>query len=200
MTHRQAYCQDPPGTLGLTLRMLGRSPGGRSAGMQQTEASPIRLSQGSNRWLILIGAGKLLKALLFVALGVGAIRLVHRDLVTVVTHWITDLRFDPESRFVNLVLNKVARISPHQLRQISIGIFVYAAMDVLEGTGLVLGKTWAEYLTLIVTASFLPWEFFEILRKATWPKALFTLLNIAVVCYLAAYLQRRIRERTHYAA
>ena len=150
---------------------------------------------GTNRWLILIGFGKLVKAVLFVALGFGALHLVHRDLVTVVTHWILDLRFDPESRFVNRILGKVALINPHRLRQISAGIFLYAAMDTLEGTGLVLGKSWAEYLTLIVTASFLPWEFFEILRKPNWPKCVFTILNIAVVCYLAMYLQRRMRER-----
>lgn len=159
------------------------------------QPKPTRKRSQSNRWLILIGVGKLLKALLFVALGFGALRLVHKDLVTVVTQWIVDLRFDPESRFVNLILDKVSLISPHRMRQISVGIFCYAAIDTLEGTGLILGKTWAEYLTLILTASLLPWEFFELLRKPNWPKAVFTLLNIAVVGYLAAYLRRRHSER-----
>lgn len=154
-----------------------------------------RIAPHTNRWLVLIGVGKLLKAIVFVALGIGALHLVHRDLVDVVTHWIVDLRFDPESRFVNFILDKLSDVTPHRLKQISILIFCYAGVDVLEGTGLVLGKAWAEYLTLIVTASLLPWEFFEILRHATWPKVVFTLLNIAVVLYLAAYLQRRIRER-----
>ena len=169
--------------------------------MQQIEDSTRRIDQasyaGPNRWLVLIGAAKLAKAILFVALGFGALHLVHRDLVTVVTHWIVDLRFDPESRFVNWILDEIALISPHKLRLISVGIFLYASLDILEGTGLVLGKAWAEYLTLVVTASFLPWEFFEILRKPNWPKAVLTLLNIAVVLYLAGYLQRRMRERSH---
>ena len=161
--------------------------------MEQTP--PHRPPFSGNRWLVLIGVGKLLKAILFVALGFGALRLVHRDLVTLVTKWIVDLRFDPESHFISVILEKVSGITPHKMREISIGIFCYAAMDVLEGTGLVLGKAWAENLTLVVTASFLPWEFFEILRKPNWPKAVFTLLNIAVVFYLAGYLQRRLRER-----
>ena len=87
-----------------------------------------------------------------------------------VTHFILALRFDPENHFVNLVLEKVALISPHRLREISIAIFLYAALDIIEGTGLALEKTWAEYLTLILTASFLPWELFEILRHITWLK------------------------------
>ncbi len=164
--------------------------------MQGLIAHPLRQHTGTNRWLVLIGVGKLLKAILFVALGFGALRLVHRDIVTLATHWITDLRFDPEGRLVNRMLDQIALISPHRLRQISIGIFVYASLDVLEGVGLVLGKAWAEYLTLIVTASLLPWEFFEILRKPTWPKAALTLLSIAIVFYLAQYLQKRMRERS----
>lgn len=150
---------------------------------------------GSNRWLILIGAGKLLKAALFIALGFGALRLLHKDLVAVVTQWVTDLRFDPENRLINFLLDKISLISPHRLKQISIGIFCLASLDILEGLGLVLGKPWAEYLTLLVTASFLPWELFEILRKPNWPKAIFALINVAVVWYLAAYLQKRLRER-----
>jgi uncharacterized membrane protein (DUF2068 family) len=168
--------------------------------MQQIETLPSRQLPETNRWLILIGVGKLFKAVLFVALGFGALRLVHRDLVTVVTHWIVDLRFDPESRLVNLILDKIAAITPHRLRQISILIFCDAALDILEGVGLMLGKAWAEYLTLIVSVSFLPWEFFEILRKPSWPKAVLTLINIAVVLYLAAYLQRRMRERNNMRA
>ncbi len=169
--------------------------------MQPTDSySAPRLAPHTNRWLVLIGIGKLLKAVLFVALGIGALHLVHRDLVSVVTHWIVDLRFDPESRFVNFVLDKLSNVTPHRLKEISILIFCYAGVDVLEGTGLILAKPWAEYLTLIVTASLLPWEFFEILRKPNWPKVVFTLLNIAVVLYLAAYLQRRIQERKTLAA
>lgn len=149
----------------------------------------------SSDWLLLIGAGKLLKALFFVALGFGALHMVHRDLLGLVWRWMMDLRFDPEGRFVNFTLDKISEVSPHKLRVISIGVFCYAGVDVLEGIGLMLKKTWAEYLTLLLSAMLLPWELFEILRKPTWPKCVFTLLNIAVVLYLAAYLQRRQKLR-----
>jgi uncharacterized membrane protein (DUF2068 family) len=148
-----------------------------------------------NRWLILIGAGKLAKAVLLVLLGIGALKLLHRDLVDVATRWVYALRFDPEGRFVNLLLDKLALVTPHRLRQISIVIFCYAGMDVIEGTGLVLEKGWAEYLTLILTASFLPWEAFEIVRHITWPKVVLTGLNALVVMYLVYYLQGRARSR-----
>lgn len=165
--------------------------------MSRKKMSPIRLFSHSNRWLILIGAGKVLKGLLFIALGFGALHLVHRDLVSIAYQWITDLRFDPEGRFVNFILDKVSAITPHRMRQISIAIFLYSAVDLLEGTGLVLGKAWAEYLTLILSVSLLPWEFLAILHKPGWPKIIFTLLNLLVVWYLVVYLQRRSREHFH---
>jgi uncharacterized membrane protein (DUF2068 family) len=149
----------------------------------------------SEKWVIAIGLIKLVKAALFILLGIGAIKLLHRDLVDVVTHFIIGLRFDPEGRFVNLILEKVALINPHRLKLISFAIFAYAALDIIVGTGLVLRKTWAEYVTLILTASFLPWEMFEIFHHVTWLKIVLTLLNIAVVVYLAFYVQMTVRQR-----
>ena len=160
-----------------------------------TARTSTPVSHRPNRWLILIGAGKLIKAICLVLLGIGALKLLHKDLVDVATRWVYALRFDPEGRFVNLLLDKLAEVTPHRLRQISIVIFCYAGMDVIEGTGLVLEKAWAEYLTLILTASFLPWEAFEIIRHITWPKVILTVLNILVVLYLVYYLQGRARER-----
>ena len=149
----------------------------------------------SERWVIAIGAVKLVKAALFVLLGIGAVQLLHKDLVDEATRFIIDLRFDPEGRFVNLLLEKVALINPHRLKLISFAIFAYAALDIVEGTGLVLRKTWAEYVTLILTASFLPWEFFEIFHHVTWLKIVLTLLNVAVVIYLVFYVQMTVRQR-----
>jgi uncharacterized membrane protein (DUF2068 family) len=148
-----------------------------------------------SRWLVLIGMLKLVKATLFILLGVGALRLLHKDLVDELTHFILALRFDPENHFINIVLEKVALISPHRLREISIAIFLYAALDIIEGVGLALEKVWAEYLTLILTASFLPWELYEIVHRITLLKVVLLALNTAVVIYLVFHVQGRIRAR-----
>jgi uncharacterized membrane protein (DUF2068 family) len=148
-----------------------------------------------DRWIIAIGALKMVEALLCILLGIGAIKLLHKDLVDEVTRIITALRLDPEGRLVNLILDKVALISPHMLKQISVGIFFYAGLHTLEGVGLVLRKKWAEYVTLILTASFLPWEFFEILRHFTWIKIVLTAINLLVVVFLVFYVQKREKTR-----
>jgi uncharacterized membrane protein (DUF2068 family) len=148
-----------------------------------------------NRWLIAIGVVKLLKAVLFVSMGFGVIRLLHKDIADVLLHATLALRFDPENRFVNVVLEQLSTLTPHRLKEISVGIFLYAVLDVIEGTGLILEKVWAEYFTLILTGSFLPWEFYEIIRHVTVFKIVLTVLNLAVFIYLANVVNEKIRAR-----
>jgi uncharacterized membrane protein (DUF2068 family) len=148
-----------------------------------------------NRWLIAIGVLKLLKAVLFVSMGFGVIRLVHRDVADILLRATVALRFDPENRFVNVLLEKSAMLSPHRLREISLALFLYAMLDVIEGTGLVLEKVWAEYFTLILTGSFLPWEFYEIIRHVTIFKIVLTVLNLLVFIYLAYVVNEKVRAR-----
>jgi uncharacterized membrane protein (DUF2068 family) len=148
-----------------------------------------------NRWLIAIGVLKLMKAALFVSMGFGVIRLLHKDIADVLLRATTALRFDPENRFVNVLLEKSALLSPHRLKEISFAIFLYAALDIIEGTGLVLEKAWAEYFTLVLTGSFLPWEFYEIVRHLTVLKIVLTILNVIVFVYLAIVVNEKVRVR-----
>lgn len=148
-----------------------------------------------DQWIIAIGIFKLIQAVLFVLLGIGAIRLLHKDLVAETERFILAMRFNPEGHFVNLLLERVAMIDPHRLKQISAAIFGIAALDAIEGTGLVLEKAWAEFVTLILTASFLPWEVVEIIRHDTWIRIALTIINFAVVVYLLQFVRMRMRER-----
>jgi uncharacterized membrane protein (DUF2068 family) len=161
-----------------------------------SRAEHVRIS-AYDRWLVVIGALKLGEALLFVLLGVGVIRMLHKDLVDEATRLLTAMRFDPEGRFVSLVLDKVALIGPHRLKEISAAAFAHASLDILEGVGLILRKIWAEFVTLVVSACFLPLEFFEIARHVTWIRIGITVVNVAVVIYLVFHVQMRLRERRH---
>jgi uncharacterized membrane protein (DUF2068 family) len=146
-----------------------------------------------DRWLIIIGTFKILEGTLFVLLGLGVVRLLHRDIGDMLLRTALALRIDPESRFVNLLLDQVQLLTPHKIRLIGAGIFLKASLDFLEGIGLAMEKTWAEWLTIGLTASFLPWEVFEIIRHFTWVKVGVTLLNVLVLLYLLWVQQLRLR-------
>lgn len=154
-----------------------------------------RAHSAHDRWIIAIGVFKLLQALLFVLAGIGAVRLLHKDLMEVAEHFILAMRFNPEGRIVNLTLEKVAMIDPRRLKEISAAIFAIAALDAVEGTGLVLEQAWAEFVTLVLTASFLPWEVFELIRHVTWIRIGLTVINFAVVVYLLYFVKMRMLER-----
>jgi uncharacterized membrane protein (DUF2068 family) len=137
-----------------------------------------------NQWLILIAAFKLAQALLFVVIGVGALRLLHKDIGDWLTAVAEHLRFNPESRFINFVLDKASLIDDRLLRRIGAAVFIYAGLDLTEGIGLYLEKAWAEYLTLAITASFLPWEIFEVCRRLTLVRIGLLGVNALVFFYL----------------
>jgi uncharacterized membrane protein (DUF2068 family) len=125
----------------------------------------------------------------------GLVRLLHRDIGDLLLRAALALRLDTESQFVNVLLDKVQLLTPHKMRLISAGIFLKAGLDFVEGIGLALEKTWAEWLTIGLTASFLPWEVFELARHFTWVKVGITLLNVLVLIYLL-WVQR-LRLRAH---
>ena len=153
-----------------------------------------------NRWLILIAAFKLAQALLFIAIGVGALRLLHKDVADLLQRLVDHLRFNPESRFVNFLLDRAAIIDDRILRRIGAVVFVYAGLDLAEGIGLYLEKVWAEYLTLLITASFLPWEIFEVFRRVTWIRSGLLVVNAMVFFYLLKIVAERVKQRRAYEA
>ncbi len=147
-----------------------------------------------NKGLVLIAGYKMLTALFFIAVGVGALRLVHRDIDDVVSQIASVLRFNPESRFVNFILDEASLINDPLLRRIGLAAFCYAGLGIIEGIGLYLEKAWAEYLTVIITASFLPWEIHEIIRKLSWQRVSLFVLNVLVLLYLVFILMDRSRR------
>ena len=167
-----------------SLKIMTDSP-------SQTLSKPKR----RNRWLILIAAFKLSQALLFVAIGVGALRLLHKDVGDLLSRLADHLGFNPETRFVNFILEKSSLVNDRMLRRIGAVVFIYAGLDLIEGSGLFLEKVWGEYLTLAITASFLPLEVFEVLRRVTWIRSGLLVVNALVFFYLLKLVVERGRHR-----
>lgn len=145
------------------------------------------------RGLLLIAVYKVLLALFFVALGVAALHLLNKDIDDVISQLGDYLRLNPESKFVNFLYDRSWMISDPLLKRIGMLAFVYAAVSLAEGIGLYLEKAWAEYLTLGITASFLPWEIFEVLHRATWVRLALLVVNTVIFVYLLKIVLARRR-------
>ncbi|MEU7182670.1 MULTISPECIES: DUF2127 domain-containing protein [Streptomyces] len=64
-------------------------------------------------------------------------------------------------------------------------LLVYALVEIVEGVGLWRAKRWAEYLTVVATAAFLPLEIYELTEKVSWLKIATLVINILAVLYIA---------------
>ena len=142
------------------------------------------------RGLRLIAAFKLLKGLALLAVGIGALKLLHKDVAAIAEQWINIFQVDPRSHYMRLLLAKLAIVDDRRLKELSVGTFIYSAIFLTEGVGLAAGKRWAEYLTIISTASLLPIEVYELARHAGIGKVVALVINLAVVVYLIWELRR----------
>ena len=151
--------------------------------------------RGHDRGLLFVGIFKYSKAIFFGAVALGALHLVHRNVGDMVQHLVDSLPIDPEGHFVSVLMDKADLIDNHHLRQAGILSSAYALVCVVEGTGLILEKVWAEYFTVFLTVAALPYEVYEVLHRFSWFKVGLMLLNVAVLFYLLWLLKRkRLKE------
>jgi uncharacterized membrane protein (DUF2068 family) len=143
-----------------------------------------------DRWILLIAVFKLVKGLLLVTAGIGALKLLHKDVGQVVQSAIDVLRVDPDNRFIHSFMVRTLAVNDRTLKEISAGTFAYAAIFLTEGTGLLLRKRWAQYFTIVVTTSFLPLEVYELARRISAAKVAVILVNIAILAYLIVSVRR----------
>jgi len=140
--------------------------------------------------LRLIATLKFLKVALLIATGVGIFKLLHKDLTSALEHWITMLGLNPGNQFVQAALSKAANLTPHKVKLLGVGSFIYAGLFLTEGVGLWMARSWGEWLTVIITSSLVPLEIYEIVRHLSVIKILVLITNLAIV----AYLVYRIRK------
>lgn len=147
--------------------------------------------QNDTRVLLWIGAFKLFKGLALAVLATGVLSIVHRDVATVVERWVNILRVDPENRHIAALLGKLDLVRDKQLKEIGALTFVYSALFLTEGIGLLRKKRWAEYLTVIATSSFVPLEIYEVSTHFSWWKVILLTANGAIVWFLVRNLKGR---------
>ncbi len=133
--------------------------------------------------------------------GINAFRLLHQDMGVYISTWIERVHADEHNRIIHAVISRLLQIDDRKLRLIGVGTFIYAALFLTEGTGLMLAKRWGEILTVISTSLLIPVEVYEIFRRHTHhavhtsvlaAKIVIFVLNLVVVIYLVRRLPREV--------
>jgi uncharacterized membrane protein (DUF2068 family) len=68
---------------------------------------------------------------------------------------------------------------------VAVLLLAYALIELVEAGGLWYAKRWAEYLTVVATAAFLPLEIYELTEHISWLKIATLVLNVLAVVYIA---------------
>ena len=149
-----------------------------------------RMKTAPSKTIYFIAAFKLFKAVMLLMVGLGALKLVHRDVAEALTNWAYHIHVDPESRHLHRIFEKAFNANPKQLKEVAAGTFFYSAMLFTEGIGLLLRRRWAEYFTIVMTALFIPLEIYELFEKPTLTRVVVLVINSAIVWYLASRVRK----------
>jgi uncharacterized membrane protein (DUF2068 family) len=149
-----------------------------------------RLHRRGDGALLVIAVFKFIKGAVLLALALGALSFLHKDVASEVEHWLDQLRIDPDNQFIGALLSKLQLVHAKELKELSALGAAYAGLFLTEGTGLLFRRRWAEWLTIVATSSLMPLEAYELIKEFTAVRLLALLVNAAVVLFLI-YLVRQ---------
>lgn len=142
--------------------------------------------------LRIIAIDRALHFIVLAALGLAVLLFAHRDdLKQKIFHVLADVQetigggpVQASSHGFLHSITKVFTLQSNKLSLLALAILAYALLEGIEAVGLWYQKRWAEYLTFVATALFLPLEIFELAHKVSPFKVFAFVLNLAVVIYL----------------
>jgi uncharacterized membrane protein (DUF2068 family) len=144
--------------------------------------------------ITVIALFKFLKAVLLLAVAFGAVGLLRGGVPQASERLLSIFSSGAERHAAQAVVSRIMPMSPKRIGELGIVAFLYALVFLVEGTGLWLQRRWAEYLTVVVTASLIPFEIYELTQGVTVARAVSLVVNVAVVIYLIVRLRRRSKN------
>ncbi|HKH90478.1 MAG TPA: DUF2127 domain-containing protein [Gemmatimonadaceae bacterium] len=148
--------------------------------------------------LEIIAGFKFIQAATLILAGLGALGLMHAGIAAFAQEWLERLALGNGQRFAVAaavrVLPAFNAATPRHFAALGAGAFAYASVFLAEGVGLWQGKKWAEYLTIAVTASLLPFEIAAVYNRLTVVRVATLLVNSLVIAYLVWELRARNRQ------
>jgi uncharacterized membrane protein (DUF2068 family) len=137
-----------------------------------------------------IAAYKLLKSAGMLALAIGSLRYAHGDLLPLLRKWVAYFDLDPHGKFVASLGDRLLHLTSARFEIVRGALFFYFVLFAVEGIGLLLEETWAEWLTVLATALLLPPAVYEMMDHPTLSRFIFVQFNIGLIGYLLWRLRR----------
>jgi uncharacterized membrane protein (DUF2068 family) len=145
--------------------------------------------------IVAIAVFKLFKGALLLLAGFGLLELMHADMATLFSRVLESLHVNADTRLVHALVLKVDALQPHTVLIAALVSLGYAALLLAEGIGLWLELSWAAYLTVVSTSALVPFEVYELIERATFPRTILLVVNLVIVLYLVRQLKQDTLRR-----
>ena len=141
----------------------------------------------SNLFLNLIIIQKAFWGFLTTVLSAGILSMINQDLEAFARRLAFILNVKADDRFMILVMEKITQTNTSMLMGFSAIGFFYSGLNITEAYGLYRRYRWAEYLTVIATSFFIPFEIYEVVKQPDIFRWAVLIINILVVIFLAKH-------------
>jgi uncharacterized membrane protein (DUF2068 family) len=156
-------------------------------------------SQGAPRrfdGLRAIALFKFGKALLLILTSYGLRKLLNPDIVARLNSWTASLTDGFMRNTLIRALHWLNDLGTAKLDMVIAVSLSYTVLVIMEGLGLWFRQVWGEWLTLVATASLVPFELWDLTRSKHKAEVLLALaVNLIIVGYLVAQLEKKAKAR-----
>ena len=146
-------------------------------------------------FLRVVAVYKFVQTAVLLALGLATLRLVDPSVVTSFGQWVQDLPVGYVQHIAERFLTWISGgTHSDRVLLLAAALFGYAGLFLVEGVGLWMQKRWAEWLTVIATATLIPPELYECTQHPSLTLFVLLAVNISVVWLLAKRLQHELLQ------
>lgn len=129
--------------------------------------------------------------MLLAAVSLGSFGLLNPAIAERAERWVSAVAWRLGPQAASAVEGRVSTLPASKLELAGVIALLYAGLFAVEGVGLWRAKRWAEYLTIVATSSFVPFEIYALARHASWHRAATLAVNLLVVGYLVWKVRQR---------
>ena len=134
---------------------------------------------------------KLVKVIILLLAAWGEVQLHDATLTAKILSWASARPQGLEHDLVTRAISWFSGLSEARVHQVRLITLTYAAVFSVEGIGLWMQRRWAEWLTVIITASLIPLELWELIHSPSIGAAAVLLANCLIVGYLYWHVSTR---------
>ena len=148
----------------------------------------------ARRWTLhAIAVFEAVKGIAALALMIGVLDLMHRDVRHLAMELIGHFGLDPDARYPAILLHYAAVLSDiNAVSLVMLGV-VYITVRLLEAYGLWNDKAWAEWLAALSGVLYIPFELHHLLYRPSLVNATVLAGNVFVVAFMSYQLWLRRR-------